>query len=117
MNIFDIATKLADLLNERVVYFDHKSYDFAEDIPHIFDGEQRINVNGVVFNHNGTLVEIGTDNGSIYVTLDREQYEGNEDFINTCNEMKLIDLFRDVYYETNESWEIGDFEGDFLKVI
>ena len=39
-----------------------------------------------------------------------------EEFEDGANEMGLYELLRDIYYETEESQEIGDFEVDFLKI-
>ena len=111
MTLFEITKKLADFLKGRTIYFDHKSYDLAEDIPHIFDGDKRHNVHRVRFNENGDFFEIITDSYACRVDLCGVL---EDDFNEEANAMGLDELLHDIYYETDESWEIGDFEDDFL---
>lgn len=113
MTLFKITKKLADFLKGRTIYFDHKSYDFAEDIPHIFDGDKRHNVHRVRFNENGEFFEIITDSYACRVDLCDVS---EDDFNEEGNAMGLDELLHDIYYETEESWEIGDFEDDFLTL-
>jgi hypothetical protein len=113
MTLFKITKKLADFLKGRTIYFDHKSYDFAEDIPHIFDGDKRHNVHRVRFNENGEFFEIITDSYACRVDLCDVS---EDDFNEEVNAMGLDELLHDIYYETEESWEIGDFEDDFLTL-
>ena len=47
MNTREQIKKLASLLGEKVMYFDHKSYDFAEDIPHLILDGKRENIESV----------------------------------------------------------------------
>jgi hypothetical protein len=39
-----------------------------------------------------------------------------EEFEEGANEIGLYELLTDIYYETEESLEIGDFETDFLGI-
>lgn len=116
MNTREQIKKLASLLEEKVMYFDHKSYDFAEDIPHlILDGE-RVNIDSVWIDKKGRSMTITTkdteiglgfyediENGDTFETIDKELEEcGMEGFL------------RDIYYNHPRSWDIGDYEDDFL---
>ena len=114
MSILEIAKEVGNLLKGRAIYFDFKSYDNEEDIPHIFDGRTRCNVEVVRFNDNGDFFEIITKSVSMGIGL----YDiTEEEFEDDANEMGLYELLRDIYYETDESQEIGDFEMDFLKTL
>lgn len=113
MSILEIAKEVGNLLKGRTIYFDFKSYDNEEDIPHIFDGRTRCDVECVRFNDNGDFFEILTKSVSMGIGL----YDiTEEEFEDGANEMGLYELLRDIYYETEESQEIGDFEVDFLKI-
>ena len=116
MNTREQIKKLASLLEEKVLYFDHKSYDFAEDIPHlILDGE-RVNIDSVWIDKKGLSMTITTndteiglgfyediENGDTFETIDKE-----------LEECGMDEFLRDIYYEHPRSWEIGDYEDDFL---
>ena len=116
MNTRELIKKLASLLEEKVMYFDHKSYDFAEDIPHlILDGE-RVNIDSVWIDKKGLSMTITTkdteiglgfnediENGDTFETIDKE-----------LEECGMDEFLRDIYYEHPRSWEIGDYEDDFL---
>lgn len=119
MSIFEVAKKVGNLLKGRTIYFDFKSYDNEEDIPHIFDGRTRCNVEVVRFNDNGDFFEIITEFVSMGIGLYdiEEDNLTEEEFEDEANEMGLYELLRDIYYETDESQEIGDFEMDFLKTM
>ena len=111
MSILEVAKKVGNLLKGRTIYFDFKSYDNEEDIPHIFDGRTRCDVEVVKFNDNGDFFEIITKSVGMGIGL----YDiTEEEFEEGANEMGLYELLRDIYYETDESQEIGDFEDDFL---
>jgi hypothetical protein len=116
MNTREQIKKLASLLEEKVMYFDHKSYDFEEDIPHlILDGE-RVNIDSVWIDKKGLSTTITTkhteiglgfyediENGDTFETIDKE-----------LEECGMDEFLRDIYYEHPRSWEIGDYEDDFL---
>lgn len=115
MNIIEIAHKLGEFLNERTIYFDHKSYDLEEDIPHIIIDGKRENVQTAQFNEDGSILIIVTD--SHEYTLDfKSEDTTTEEILKEAEEIGLYDLFSDIFYETEESWEIGDFELDFLGI-
>jgi hypothetical protein len=118
MNTREQIKKLASLLEEKVMYFDHKSYDFEEDIPHlILDGE-RVNIDSVWIDKKGLSMTITTkdteiglgfyediENGDTFETIDKE-----------LEECGMDEFLRDIYYEHPRSWEIGDYEDDFLTL-
>lgn len=119
MSIVEIAKKLGTLLNGETIYFDHKSYDLAEDIPHIFRDGKRYNVESAKFSNDGTFLRLELSSWSLYaVGLDFNEGEGwtLEDIEKVCEEMGLDALFHDIYYETDHSVEIGDYEVDFLGI-
>ena len=119
MSILEVAKKVGNLLKGRTIYFDFKSYDNEEDIPHIFDGRTRCDVEVVRFNDNGDFFEIITKSVSMGIVLYDNDGDNltEEEFEEGANEIGLYDLLRDIYYETDESAEIGDFEDDFLAEL
>ena len=118
MNTREQIKKLASLLEEKVMYFDHKSYDFEEDIPHLtLDGERK-NISSVFISKDGLMMNVVTDdceyglgfyedieNGDTFETIDKE-----------LEECGMDEFLRDIYYEHPRSWEIGDYEDDFLTL-
>jgi hypothetical protein len=119
MSILEVAKKLGNLLKGRTIYFDFKSYDNEEDIPHIFDGWTRCDVECVRFNDNGDFFEILTKSVSMGIGLyDIEENNlTEEEFEKEAEAIGLYELLSDIYYETEESYEIGDFELDFLGTL
>lgn len=109
MSIFEIAQKVANLLKGRTIYFDFKSYDNEDDIPRISDGASWYKVELVRFNEKGDFFEIIADKYACGVNLCDIT---DDDAI----EMGLYELLSDVYYETEESMELGDYESDFLGI-
>ena len=118
MNIREQIKKLASLLEEKVMYFDHKSYDFAEDIPHLIIYNKRVNIESVWIDKKGLTMTITTndteiglgfyediENGDTFETIDKE-----------LEECGMDEFLRDIYYEHPRSWEIGDYEDDFLTL-
>lgn len=116
MNTREQIKKLASLLEEKVMYFDHKSYDFAEDIPHLILDGKRENIESVWIDKEGLTMTITTkdteiglgfnediENGDTFETIDKE-----------LEECGMDEFLRDIYYEHPRSWEIGDYEDDFL---
>ena len=116
MNTRDQIKKLASLLEEKVMYFDHKSYDFAEDIPHLIIDGERVNIDSVWIDKKGLSMTITTndteiglgfyediENGDTFETIDKE-----------LEECGMDEFLRDIYYEHPRSWDIGDYEDDFL---
>ena len=100
------------------MYFDHKSYDFAEDIPHLIIYNKRVNIESVWIDKEGLTMIITTndteiglgfyediENGDTFETIDKE-----------LEECGMDEFLRDIYYEHPRSWEIGDYEDDFLTL-
>jgi len=86
------------------VSFDVRTYDNEEDIPHITHNGERRKVS--FFSARGKE--------TIFVVLSPYWHE----VVNNINYMdtdELLNLLRDVYYELNESYEIGDFDEVFCK--
>lgn len=111
MNTFAVAQKLCKLLKGRTIHFDFKSYDNEEDIPQISDGGKWYKVRYVRFNDEGDYFEIITDTFGCGIGFNDIT---EEEFNKGANEIGLYDLLSNVYYETDESVELGDFEDDFL---
>ena len=116
MSIIEEAKKLGTLFNERTIFFDHKSYDDIEDIPHIFVDGKRYDVDNATFNADGTFLELSViDKTSWSVSVYGINFTTDEMSENEYMKMGLDTLFRDIYYETPESYIIGDYETEFLK--
>ena len=116
MNTREQIKKLASLLEEKVMYFDHKSYDNEEDIPHLHIDGERLNIESVWIDKKGLTMTVTTndteiglgfyediENGDTFETIDKE-----------LEECGMDEFLRDIYYEHPRSWEIGDYEDDFL---
>lgn len=92
--------------------FDHKSYDDETLIPHIdIDGE-RVLVETFLINRDGSQFTIISGMDSYTLDMDAISSEWDDDYF---IEIGLDRLLRDVYYETAESCEIGDYELDFIE--
>lgn len=114
MSIFEVAQKVANLLKGRTIHFDFKSYDDENDIPRISDGGKWYKVRYVCFNDEGDFLEIVTDTFGCGIGF----YDiTEEEFNEGATEMGLYELLSDVYYETEESLKLGDFECDFLGTM
>ena len=114
MNTREQIKKLASLLEEKVLYFDHKSYDFAEDIPHlILDGE-RVNVESVWIDKKGLTMTITTNDTEFGLGFYEDEENTFETIDKELEECGMDEFLRDIYYEHPRSWEIGDYEDDFL---
>ena len=111
------AKALYRLVGNQTICFDHKSYDCVEDIPHIILDGRRINVFSVQFIHNGSALCCELDDEFLNeVTIKVVNTDCGMDcvFDRTLNLYGLDQLFHDIYYETDESGDIGDYELDFL---
>jgi hypothetical protein len=117
MNTQEIVKKLAELLYkddgvyEGVVYFDWSSYEFDSDIPTIKIDDKFIKIEEFRVNKEGTEIVVISDNDSYTLDLTRTTYT-EQDF----EDMGMYEFLSNVYYETEHSWEIGDFEIDFLGI-
>ena len=116
MNTREQIKKLASLLEEKVLYFDHKSYDFAEDIPHlVLDGE-RVNVESVWIDKKGLTMNVTTADCEICLGFYEDEENTFETIDKELEECGMDEFLRDIYYEHPRSWEIGDYEDDFLTL-
>ena len=96
-----------------IIYFDHKSYDDNRDIPHLLIDAELVYVYKFYINREVTLMQITDDENNLY-TLDLTALpeEWDDEYF---DQIGMFELLQDVYYETTESYEIGDYEIDFLK--
>ena len=117
MNTQEIVKKLAQLLyNEEegyngIVYFDWKTYDDENDIPHIIINGERVNIDEFRVNKDGTQISVISGDDIYTLNLTTSPFTEQE-----YEDMGMYTLLNDVYYETDYSWEIGDFEIDFLGI-
>ena len=119
MKVKEIAKKIADLLylwehNKGVIYFGFKTYEDINDIPTLLIDGELIYVDEFRISKNGKKIIIIDDECNEY-TLDFDNIpdEWNDEYF---DEIGMFELFRDVYYETENSWGIGDYEKDFLTI-
>lgn len=118
MKIHDYLKKIGELLysNEEYngrVYFDHKSYDDNNDIPSIIIDDKKVLVEEFHINEDCDFISIYDDNNNLYMLdMNAIPSEWNDDYF---EEIGLFNLLQDVYYETSMSYEIGDYELDFIK--
>lgn len=107
--------KISELLwrngNNGVVCFDHKSYDNETDIPHIDVDGERVLVETFLINKDGSKFTICAGEDAYTLDMNNIPNEWDDDYF---IEIGLDVLLRDVYYETNESYEFCDYELDFL---
>lgn len=107
--------KIAELLwsngSNGVVWFDHKSYDIETDIPHIDVDGERVWVETFLIHRDGSQFTICSGVDTYTLDMDAIPSEWDDDYF---IEIGLDALLRDVYYETSESGDIGDYELDFL---
>jgi hypothetical protein len=117
MRITEVVKKLAELLNGRTIYFDLKSYSEDAEPPYlIVDGERKI-VEESQLNKAGTYLEVSFADGScggfnFYAENDLDIDEIEKE----CGKMGIYNLLKDMYMETDESFDLGDFEQDFLGI-
>ena len=91
--------------------FDHKSYDDETLIPHLDIDSERVLVDTFIINRDGSQFTIISGDDSYTIDMDAIPSEWDDDYF---IEIGLDTLLRDVYYETSESCEIGDYELDFM---
>ena len=116
MYIQNECAELAKLLAGRKISFDFKSYDDDNDIPHIYINGSRFNVDTAYFDDD-KLIIITTD---LYFRSFSINYKycgekSLKDFNDDLSCIGVDRLIRDMYYETEESYVIGDFETEFLQ--
>lgn len=117
MNTQEIVKKLAELLYkdegayDGAVCFDWNTYDDENDIPHIIINGERVNIDEFRVNKEGTQISVISGDDSYTLDLVTNPFTEQE-----YEDMGIYTLLNDVYYETGYSWEIGDFEIDFLGI-
>ena len=114
MNIREQIKKVAELLDGKVMYFDWKSYDFEEDIPHLIIDGVRENIESVAINKDGTFMEVMTNDGGFGLGFYEDEENTFESIDKNLEECGMDEFLRDIYYNHPRSWEIGDYELDFL---
>jgi len=114
MTIREQIKRVAQLLEGRIMFFDWDSYDDEMDIPHlILDGERQ-NIDNVYILKDGSVIEVTTEKFVYGFTLTEDEENTFESIEKRLEEIGMEDFLRDVYYEHPRSWEIGDYEDDFL---
>lgn len=97
-----------------VTYFDFSSYDLDGDIPRIFVGGDNMKVDSVWFF--GTKIYVTgfseIDDCRMSYTLHTQKSWKTADA--ELMSQGIIDLMREAYYNHPKSYEIGDFELNFL---
>lgn len=107
-----IANHLWNNGYEGKVMFDHKSYDDELDIPHLFIGGRRVLVDTFEINKDASKVTIISGDDKYSVDTNYLINEMDDKIGERCG---MFGLLRDVYYDTKESWDIGDYELDFIE--
>lgn len=126
-----VAKRLASILSDGrkgKVSFDWKSYDYDDDIPTIcpYGTNIREKVQDVVFDADGTTMSVSTVAGGYYKTYhfdlaydparaDAYMCEDALAFDESLIKKDIPDLLINIYYELPESYDIGDYELDFVK--
>jgi hypothetical protein len=117
METREIVKKLAELLYkdegvyDGAVCFDWSSYDLEEDIPNLTIDNKIVMIEEFRVNKEGTEISVINGNDKYTLDLTTSPYTEKE-----YNDMGMYALLNSVYYETDYSWEIGDFEIDFLGI-
>lgn len=112
-----IVKKLGEFLGEELVEFDSEFCEFIEDRPHITINNTRMRVVSVWiltewFGNTYLCFHLADDNNGRWEKRNIPMSE-----INNMDEGEIMDLLHDIYYECDQSMEIGDWEDDFLKSI
>lgn len=116
MTTRDEIKKVCELLNGETMVFDHSTYEFEEDIPHLIIDGVRENIDSVSIYEDGTMMTITTEKGEeIGLGFYEEDGVTFEVIDKEIEEMGMDTFLRDIYYNHPRSYEIGDYEEDFLK--
>lgn len=117
MNIIDIAKKLGEFLKGETIIFDLMSYSEDAERPYLIVDGERQNVVETTLNVQGTLLEVEFSDGSCgSFSFYEEEGDTIDDIEKECREMGIYQLLKDMYYETDGSFDIGDFEQYFLGI-
>lgn len=114
MNIREQIKRVAELLEGKVMFFDWKSYDSEEDIPHLIIDEVREKIDSVFINKNGTYMVVTTEEYEIGLSFTEDEETTLEAIDKELESDGMGEFLRDIYYNHPRSCEIGDYELDFL---
>lgn len=114
MNTREQIKRLAVLLEEKVMYFDWKSYDNEEDIPHLFIDGKRENIDSVWIAKDGSTMNVTTNDCEIGLGFYEDEDITFDLIDKDLDSMDMDTFLHDIYYCHPNSWEIGDYEDDFL---
>jgi hypothetical protein len=117
MNIIEVAKMLGEFLKGETIYFDLASYSADAEPPFLIVDNKREIVESATLNKEGTflVVEFANGGGAGFGFYEEDGLT-IDDIEKECGEMGIYQLLKDMYYETDESFDIGDFEQDFLKL-
>lgn len=96
------------------MYFDWKSYDFEEDIPHLIIDGKRENIEAVFIDKNGAFIEVMTEDEEIGLDFTEDEENTFESIDKELEKSGMDEFLRDIYYNHPRSVEIGDYEDDYL---
>ena len=122
METKEIVKKLAELLYkdegvyDGAVCFDWASYDLDEDIPCLIINGECVKIEEFKVNKEGNIIKVLRHDDLFHIdewTLNLDECTFTEQ---EYEDMGMYALLNSVYYETDYSWEIGDFEIDFLGI-
>ena len=117
MNTQEIVKKLAELLYkdegvyDGAVCFDWSSYDLDEDIPNLTINNKIVKIEEFMVDKEGTEIIVISGDDSYILDLTTSLFTEQE-----YKDMGMYALLNSVYYETDYSNEIGDFEMVFLGI-
>lgn len=112
--LIDIIKRLGVATNGETVYFEPNTYDFQEDIPRLEFKEgkgETLTEMRIQTKDNMVVVTMNTETSELVLPIDTSDTK-LPDFLQTV--VNLEDILRDFYYGSSASWDIGDYELDFL---
>jgi hypothetical protein len=116
MNIREQIKKVAILLDEEVMNFDWDTYEYKEDIPHLSVDGTRFDVEQVFITKDGLTMIIVTKDDEIVFGFYEDDETTFETIDKELDEVGMDAFLRDIYYNHPRSYEIGDYEDDFLNL-
>lgn len=103
----------------KMFYFEHKTYDDKADIPHIHIDGRRLNVFATNFAYGGEALRCQLDDDfimEVIICFQPNDWGKQDEHEAKLIEMGVDELLQNMYYETDESNELGDYELDFLNI-
>lgn len=119
INIFDVIEKVKELINDKQISFNPSNYDNEDDIPKFTSFDEEYKVRYFYFKddkielwlyHNLEDID-NLDFDGVTINYKNRDDEYLEEYLEDGG---FYNLLMDVYYEHPKSYEIGDFETDFL---